>query len=91
MWKMMIRRHMIYHGKVQGVGFRYTAKRLADALRLTGWVKNEYNGTVTLEVQGEQDAIYRLMKGINQDIYIDIDWIDSEDLPLKEESCFRVK
>ena len=91
MWKMMIRRHMIYHGKVQGVGFRYTAKRLADALRLTGWVKNEYNGTVSLEVQGEQDAIYRLMKGINQDIYIDIDWIDSEDLPLKEESCFRVK
>ena len=88
---MMIRRHMIYHGKVQGVGFRYTAKRLADALRLTGWVKNEYNGTVSLEVQGEQDAIYRLMKGINQDIYIDIDWIDSEDLPLKEESCFRVK
>ena len=91
MWKMLVRKHMVYHGRVQGVGFRYTAKRLANALGLVGWVKNEYNGTVTLEVQGELASIYRMMEGLNRDIYIDIEWIDSRDIPLKEESCFCVK
>ena len=88
---MKIRKHFVYHGRVQGVGFRYTAKRLALSLGLTGWVKNEYNGTVSMEVQGEEAAIYRLMEGLNRDIYIDIEWIDSKTISLKEESCFCVK
>ena len=82
---------MVYHGRVQGVGFRYTAKRLANSLNLSCWVKNEYDGTVTMEVQGEENTIYRLMEGINRDIYIEIEWIDSKNIPLKEESCFCVK
>ena len=41
-----VRKHMIFHGRVQGVGFRYTAKYLARSMNLTGWVKNEYDGTV---------------------------------------------
>jgi len=88
---MVIRKRMVYHGRVQGVGFRYTAKRLANSLNLSGWVKNEYDGTVTMEVQGEENTIYRLMEGINRDIYIEIEWIDSKNIPLKEESCFCVK
>ena len=92
MWIIVIiRKRLIYHGRVQGVGFRYTANRLAKSLGLTGWVKNEYNGTVIMEVQGKETTIYRLMEGINRDIYIDIDWIDSQNIPLKEESCFCVK
>ena len=35
-----VRKRIIFHGRVQGVGFRYTAKYLARSLRLTGWVKN---------------------------------------------------
>ena len=88
---MLIRKHMIYHGKVQGVGFRYTAKRLANSLGLTGWVQNEYNGTVVMEVQGTESTIYRLMKGINRDIYIEIEWIESKNIPLQEEHCFYIK
>ena len=38
-----VRKHMIFHGRVQGVGFRYTAKYLARSMNLTGWVKNEYD------------------------------------------------
>ena len=92
MWIIVIvRKRLIYHGHVQGVGFRYTAKRLANALGLTGWVKNEYNGTVIMEVQGKVATIYRLMEGINRDIYIQIDWIDSKEIPVKEESCFSIK
>ena len=88
---LIVRKRLIYHGRVQGVGFRYTAKRLANVLELTGWVKNEYNGTVIMEVQGKEATIYRLMEGINRDIYIQIDWIDSKEIPVKEESCFSIK
>ena len=49
-----VRKHMIFHGRVQGVGFRYTAKYLARSMNLTGWVKNEYDGTVVMEVQGRE-------------------------------------
>ena len=44
-----------------------------------------------MEVQGKEATIYRLMEGINRDIYIQIDWIDSKEIPVKEESCFSIK
>lgn len=37
-----VRKRIIFRGRVQGVGFRYTAKYLAQSLGLTGWVRNEY-------------------------------------------------
>ena len=51
-----IRKRIVFHGRVQGVGFRYTAKYLAQSLGLTGWVRNEWDGTVTLEIQGRTGA-----------------------------------
>ena len=41
-----IRQRIVFHGRVQGVGFRYTAKYLAQSLGLTGWVENEFDGTI---------------------------------------------
>jgi hypothetical protein len=41
-----------YEGRVQGVGFRYTAVSLAQNLDLTGWVKNEFDGSVSLVAEG---------------------------------------
>ena len=32
-----VRKHIVFHGRVQGVGFRYTAKYLANSLNLVGW------------------------------------------------------
>ena len=43
-----VRKHIVFHGRVQGVGFRYTAKYAASSLELTGWARNEYDGTVTM-------------------------------------------
>ena len=51
-----VRKHIVFYGRVQGVGFRYTAKYLARSLELTGWVKNDWDGTVTMEVQGREFA-----------------------------------
>ena len=40
------------YGRVQGVGFRWFVKRLAEANRLTGFARNEWDGSVTVELQG---------------------------------------
>ena len=84
------RRNLVFHGRVQGVGFRYRAKYLASSLGLTGWVKNEYNGTVSMEVQGSPQMIDRLLVQINMGSYIQVEWIDSKKIPVIEERNFKV-
>ena len=53
----MIQAHILYSGTVQGVGFRYTAQRVALGLDLKGWVKNLGNGSVEICVEGSKDKI----------------------------------
>ena len=86
-----VRKRMTFYGRVQGVGFRYTAKHLAHSLGLTGWVENEYDGTVTLEIQGREALIHKLMEGLNHNLFITIDWIDTKDIPLENEKSFYVR
>ncbi len=86
-----VRKHIVFHGRVQGVGFRYTAKYMAQSLDLTGWVRNEWDGTVTMEVQGREQLINKLLVGLNQNRFITIEWVDTEEIPLAEERSFKVK
>ncbi|HJB00073.1 MAG TPA: acylphosphatase [Candidatus Mediterraneibacter merdavium] len=83
-----VRKHIVFHGRVQGVGFRYTAKSLAQALDLTGWVRNDWEGTVTMEVQGSEILINKLLNGLNGGHFISIEWMDTKEIPLEEESKF---
>ena len=62
----MIRRHIVFYGWVQGVGFRYRARHAADLYSWTGWVKNEWDGSVTMEIQGEEDNIDRVIFLLNE-------------------------
>jgi acylphosphatase len=88
----IIRDHMVITGRVQGVGFRYRAYHMANALGITGWVRNEWDGSVTLEVQGTQEAINELMTRINQSSYIHMENINHERLPVDEdEYSFHVR
>jgi len=52
-----IRLRLSVQGVVQGVGFRWSTKRAADQLNLTGWVRNESDGSVTAEVEGDPGLI----------------------------------
>lgn len=47
-------RRYIVTGRVQGVGFRYFVERQAQALGLTGWVRNRDDGSVEVEATGSQ-------------------------------------
>lgn len=86
----MIRRHIIFHGRVQGVGFRFRSAMLAQDLGLTGWVKNLYDGTVEMEVQGKSASISRMLHELKTDRYIVITDMECEPKPLDEhETTFR--
>ena len=45
---------MVVSGRVQGVGYRYFAKDAADALGVSGFAQNHFDGTVEIEAQGEE-------------------------------------
>lgn len=53
----MKRYELIVSGDVQGVFYRHHALKKAKELDLKGWIKNEANGTVTIIVEGEEDAL----------------------------------
>ena len=55
----MIRVRVRYVGRVQGVGFRATARATARSFAVSGWVRNEDDGSVLLEVQGEEAGAVR--------------------------------
>jgi acylphosphatase len=48
-------------GIVQGVFFRAHTKQVADALNLTGWVRNEYDGSVTIVAEGPEEKLKELL------------------------------
>ena len=88
---MKIRMRYCFTGDVQGVGFRFRAYHAANSLGLTGWVRNEYDGSVTLEVQGEKSGIDAMLKMVDDSLYIRIANIDSQNIPVEpEESSFKI-
>ncbi len=54
---MIVRKHFRFTGRVQGVGFRYRAKYAANGMGITGWAKNEFDGSVEMEVH-ETGRVY---------------------------------
>lgn len=88
----IIRERLTFTGRVQGVGFRYRAKHAADSAGVTGWVTNEWDGSVVMEAQGTADQINRVLKMINQSPYIQISWLDRKPLPKEQhEKDFHVR
>lgn len=61
---MVERRRINFQGRVQGVGFRATARGVAVRLGLSGWVRNEADGSVMCEVQGEHAGIEGFLAGV---------------------------
>ncbi len=80
----MIRKHIIFYGSVQGVGFRYRARHAAGLYGCTGWVRNEWDGSVSMEIQGEESAIDNVILAIERGTYVRIENMDVKTIPLVE-------
>ncbi|NNC90288.1 MAG: acylphosphatase [Akkermansiaceae bacterium] len=60
----MIARKVIFEGRVQGVGFRYTTRQIATGFDVCGWVRNLPDGTVELHAEGEDEEVEGYLKEI---------------------------
>ncbi len=64
--KMKELRILRIQGKVQGVGFRFYATRVARKLGLTGWIQNLRDGSVECQVEGEPEKIDELVDELRE-------------------------
>ena len=62
----MVARHYIVKGRVQGVGFRYFTRRLAEQLDIKGWVKNLENGAVEVHAEGDENPMEQFFRKIKR-------------------------
>jgi acylphosphatase len=72
--------HVYYTGRVQGVGFRFTAQDLARDLGVCGWAKNLRNGQVEVVAEAEEEVLKDFLARVRQyfDRHIqnaDVDWL----------------
>ena len=81
----MLRKHITFYGWVQGVGFRYRARHAAEMYGCTGWVRNEWDGSVTMEIQGTEENIDRVILAIEAGRFVKIENMYSQTSPLDED------
>ena len=62
----MKKAYITIHGRVQGIGFRFFVSQHARALHLNGIVQNNSDGTVSVDVEGEQQSIKELIALLHQ-------------------------
>ncbi|MBY8336194.1 acylphosphatase [Alteriqipengyuania sp. NZ-12B] len=75
-------RHLILHGRVQGVFYRDWTVETARSLGLTGWVRNLPDGTVEAHLEGEETALGRMIDAMHDGPpRASIDRIDQRDIP----------
>lgn len=86
-----IRIHYVFHGNVQGVGFRYKACCSAKYHGVTGWVKNCGDGTVEMEAEGYAADIAAVIRSLDEHSWGFIERIDSEDIPVEGGYGFDIR
>jgi len=79
-------------GKVQNVGFRYYTARTAQEFNIGGFVKNEPDGSVYIEAEGEDDALETFISWCRRGPqWARVDRFDIQEQPLMNYKGFRVK
>ena len=86
------RRELVYSGNVQGVGFRFTAQRIAQGRKVAGFVRNLRDGRVQLAVEGQPqeidaflDDVQTRMRGYIRDV------TENETMPAEGISGFEIR
>ena len=86
-----IRRHIIFYGSVQGVGFRYRAYHAAQSFGVSGWVKNCWDGSVEMEAEGTEKAIDDMILAIEKGTFVRIEDMSVRSLPLHGDYGFEIR
>ncbi|MBQ3264919.1 MAG: acylphosphatase [Ruminococcus sp.] len=88
----MVRKYIRFYGWVQAVGFRWRATQAAEHCGATGWVRNEYDDSVSMEIQGTEGQIDDVIAALQRGSYIRIDRMEVKTLPVDpDERGFRVR
>ena len=81
----IIRKSITFYGSVQGVGFRWRARSAAEHFSCTGWVRNEWDGSVAMEIQGTEEAIESVILAIEKGTFVRIENMDMKEIPVVED------
>ena len=87
----MVRRVIRFRGRVQGVGFRATCRSVAAVFPITGWVRNEPDTSVHLEIQGDPTSIEAFLRALEPRIaglVTEREMVDA--VPDADEAGFRI-
>jgi acylphosphatase len=93
MFEKIVRYYGRAVGRVQGVGFRFFVQQNAVELGLTGWVRNMDDGSVTMEMQGQEAPVAALEKRIRQgNAFIGVKELTLEERePIAAEERFQIR
>jgi len=80
----VVRRRLIYRGRVQGVGFRYTVRSIAARFLVAGWVRNLDDGTVELVAEADAGELARFLDAVAESLAANIAEVDEREDALNE-------
>jgi acylphosphatase len=89
---MAVRRRVVAYGRVQGVFFRDSAQRVASSMGVSGWVRNRNDGAVEAVIEGDPDAVDRMVSWMRQGPRrADVERVEVAEEDPQGESGFRVR
>ncbi len=88
---MVVCKRVRYSGRVQGVGFRYTAQYVAAAYPITGYVRNLPDGDVELVAEGQPEHVQAFLAEVARQMAPNIDRSDESDEPPGGYTAFRIR
>ena len=86
-----VRKHIIFYGYVQGVGFRWKASHTARRLGISGWVRNLADGSVEMEAEGTLRDIADLIDALENHAWGSVSRVESTDIPVHNDYSFEVR
>ncbi len=86
-----IRRHYVFFGYVQGVGFRFRAYRAAESRGITGWVRNCDDGTVEMEAEGIKEDLDDMLTILEKNKWALIESVRVREIPPEHSSSFHIR
>jgi acylphosphatase len=87
----IVSRHVTYSGRVQGVGFRYTARQLASGFAVTGYVRNLPGGDLELVAEGAPDQVDAFLAAVARRMADSIDRARVNEVPPAGHDGFSIR